>query len=262
MLKKEKQTLVEDQNPKTPRNIYQKLHSIQSKIGQLEKTRENKFQKYFYAGEYDLLKAIKPLLDAQQLVLIFSDEITPENPFLKEQIGKEWLVHYLKKAQLINAENESEQLTYYFWAMAQNTDLAKAKGSAETYAIKYFLQKFFLIPTDNNLDPDAFESKEIPPKTGNLSSQNMDQSFTELANQTNPPTISLKAVESLINLFRQKTSDNKELQIKFLGELDQQLAKRGIEGNTNAGNFRARLATLTPLDYQYLCDWLLKLDGK
>ncbi|WNE40535.1 MAG: hypothetical protein GBAus27B_000602 [Mycoplasmataceae bacterium] len=36
-----------------------------------------------------------------------------------------------------------------------NQDPAKAKGSAETYAIKYFL-----IPTDNNLDPDAFGAKE------------------------------------------------------------------------------------------------------
>ena len=135
-------------------NIYQKLQQVQSKVGQLEKTRENKFQKYFYAGEYDLLKVIKPLLAEQQLVLIFSDEITPENPFLKEQLGKEWLVHYLKKAQLINAENSNEQLTYYFWAMAQNTDLAKAKGSAETYALKYFLAKFFLIPIKDENDPD------------------------------------------------------------------------------------------------------------
>jgi hypothetical protein len=62
-------------------NIYQKLQLIQSQIGQLEKTRENKFQKYFYAGEYDLLKVIKPLLTSQQLVLIFSDEINETIPF-------------------------------------------------------------------------------------------------------------------------------------------------------------------------------------
>jgi hypothetical protein len=59
-------------------NIYQKLQLIQSQIGQLEKTRENKFQRYFYAGEYDLLKVIKPLLKEQQLVLLFSDDITEQ----------------------------------------------------------------------------------------------------------------------------------------------------------------------------------------
>ncbi|CAJ0642252.1 2345_t:CDS:2, partial [Entrophospora sp. SA101] len=39
-------------------------------------------------------------------------------------------------------------------AAGQNVDIAKAKGCAETYAIKYFLTKFFLIPTTDELDPD------------------------------------------------------------------------------------------------------------
>ena len=58
MPKKDKE-LVEEKDSK-PRNLYQKLQLIQSQIGQLEKTRENKFQHYKYAGEYDLLKVIKP----------------------------------------------------------------------------------------------------------------------------------------------------------------------------------------------------------
>jgi hypothetical protein len=53
-----------------------------------------------------------------------------------------------------NLENPTEQLTFHFWATGQNTDIAKAKGAAETYALKYFLTKFFLIPTSDNLDPD------------------------------------------------------------------------------------------------------------
>jgi hypothetical protein len=136
--------------------------------------------------------------------------------------------------------------------MAQNTDLAKAKGSAETYAIKYFLQKFFLIPTDNNLDPDAFDTKvtERVNVTSTSSSAN------------SPDTISIKQVDELISLFRKKTSDQKELQSNFLTELDQQLAKRGIVGTTNNGNFRWRLSSLTPLDYQYLYNWLVKLEEK
>jgi len=35
-----------------------------------------------------------------------------------------------------------------------NPDPAKAKGAAETYAIKYMLTKFFLIPVKNTNDPD------------------------------------------------------------------------------------------------------------
>ncbi|CAG8814242.1 5224_t:CDS:1 [Racocetra persica] len=119
--------------------------------------------------------------------------------------------------------------------MATNTDLAKAKGSAETYAVKYFLQKFFLLPVDSNLDPDAFdgsgvESTKLPPKQ----------------------TISSQQVESLINLFRTKTADNKERQTAFLNELDKVLEKRGIKEKTTSGNFRERLSGLMPVDYQIL----------
>ncbi|CAJ0840538.1 10153_t:CDS:2 [Entrophospora sp. SA101] len=45
-------------------------------------------------------------------------------------------------------------------AIGSNSDPAKAKGCAETYAIKYFLTKFFLIPTTDELDPDLFKLPE------------------------------------------------------------------------------------------------------
>ena len=137
-------------------NIYQKIQVIQTKFkGGIKKTKENKFQKYKYVSEYEILKVLRPLLTDQNLTLTFSDEINNSFSFHSEKVEKEWTVKYLKKMMLINAENPEQQLTYYFWACGQNTDLAKAKGSAETYAIKYFLQKFFLIPTSENLDPDS-----------------------------------------------------------------------------------------------------------
>ncbi|CAG8806328.1 32619_t:CDS:2, partial [Racocetra persica] len=45
-------------------------------------------------------------------------------------------------------------------AIGSNSDPAKAKGCAETYAIKYFLTKFFLIPTTDELDPDVTKDHE------------------------------------------------------------------------------------------------------
>jgi hypothetical protein len=44
--------------------------------------------------------------------------------------------------------------------LGANSDPAKAKGCAETYAIKYFLTKFFLIPTTDELDPDVTKPLE------------------------------------------------------------------------------------------------------
>jgi hypothetical protein len=75
--------------------------------------------------------------------------------------------------------------------MAQNTDLAKAKGSAETYAIKYFLQKFFLIPTDDNLDPDAFGSKE----------ESKDKSGEEITKTSlNKPDLTVTRIATLTDI--------------------------------------------------------------
>ena len=39
-------------------------------------------------------------------------------------------------------------------------DLAKAKGSSETYAIKYMLSKFFLMPVKDEGDPDYRQREE------------------------------------------------------------------------------------------------------
>ena len=139
-------------------NLYQKLHQIQSKLTHLTKTETNHYQHYKYVSEYQILTILKPLLTESKLILLFSDA---KESFSKERQEKEWIVHYQKQAILINSENKSEHLTFYFWACGQNTDLAKAKGSAETYAIKYFLQKLFLIPTSDNLDPDQGQKKEL-----------------------------------------------------------------------------------------------------
>jgi len=67
-------------------NIYTKLHQIQSKINHLTKTEENKFQHYKYVSEYEILKALKPLLDETKLILLFSDA---KEGFVKEKIEKD-----------------------------------------------------------------------------------------------------------------------------------------------------------------------------
>ncbi|CAJ0914606.1 1317_t:CDS:2 [Entrophospora sp. SA101] len=75
-------------------------------------------------------------LEKYQLVILLSDDTS--QPFLHDKDGKE---HFIN-----------------------NVDLAKAKGSAETYAIKYLLSKFFLMPVKDEADPDYHQggnSEEI-----------------------------------------------------------------------------------------------------
>ncbi len=135
-------------------NIYKKIFAIQSEIGNLVKDELNKFQRYQYFNEYQVLTKLKPLLEKYGLTLLMSDE----NHVLEySREEKEYLVKYLKKIRIVNTETTNEEsIDFNFWAVGGNTDLAKAKGSAETYAVKYFLSKFFLIPVADQLDPDRF----------------------------------------------------------------------------------------------------------
>src|SRR6266496_780254 len=127
-------------------NIYQKLKAIQDGIGAISKTERNSYQGYSYVGEYQILSKLRPLLNTNGLTLTFDDIL---GTFKYQETdtkkgGKEWLVIYEKRAILTSSDNQNESITFNFTACAQNTDIAKAKGAAETYGIKYFLMKFFL----------------------------------------------------------------------------------------------------------------------
>lgn len=139
-------------------NIYTKLQLIQSEIKELIRTEENKFQKYKFFNELQVLKLLRPLLSKYQLTILLSDDIS--QPFIHEKDGKEHYVKYLKKLEIIDTENPENKLLFNFWAAGSNVDLAKAKGSSETYAIKYMLSKFFLMPVKDEGDPDYRQREE------------------------------------------------------------------------------------------------------
>ena len=139
-------------------NIYTKLQSIQSEVKELIRTEENKFQKYKFFNELQVLKQLRLLLKDHKLILLLSDDTT--QPFIHEKDGKEHFVKYLKKLEIIDSENPEQKLSFNFWAAGSNVDLAKAKGSAETYAVKYMLSKFFLMPVKDEADPDYRQREE------------------------------------------------------------------------------------------------------
>ena len=139
-------------------NIYLKLQSIQSEIKELVRTEENKFQKYKFFNELQVLKLLRPLLNKYKLTLLLSDDIS--QPFIHEKDGKEHFIKYLKKLEIVDVESPEQRLLFNFWAAGSNVDLAKAKGSSETYAIKYMLSKFFLMPVKDEADPDYRQREE------------------------------------------------------------------------------------------------------
>ena len=147
-------------------NIYQKIFAIQQdpKMARLVRTEFNKFQNYHYFTESQILSKLRPLLKEKRLVLLFSDN--KEQGFIHEKPEKEHIVKYIKKVEIIDIDKPEDRIVEEFWACGQNIDLAKAKGAADTYAIKYFLSKFFLSPVTDDIDPDKWGRPSE--KTGQL----------------------------------------------------------------------------------------------
>ena len=96
----------------TTRNIYTKLQHIQSEIKELIRTEENKFQKYKFFNELQVLKLLRPLLSKYQLTILLSDDIS--QPFIHEKDGKEHYVKYLKKLEIVDSENPEQRLLFNF----------------------------------------------------------------------------------------------------------------------------------------------------
>lgn len=93
-------------------NIYQKIAAIQYRMKKLPKKHLNKFQNYRYFTEFDILELLRPLLEEQKLLLLFSDD--KEQGFTYEKTEKEYNVRYAKKAEIIDSEQPTSRLTEIF----------------------------------------------------------------------------------------------------------------------------------------------------
>ena len=148
------------------KGLITKIGKIQADIKDLVKDEKNKHQFYKYFEESQVLKILKPLLKENKLTMIISDDDTQPLQWEKEKgiskSGSEITNHYLRylKKMEISDQETGQTLIYKFWASGDNTDLAKAKGAAETYAMKYILSKFFLIRVVDEDDPELKETNE------------------------------------------------------------------------------------------------------
>jgi ERF superfamily len=70
--------LEKESQPETNLNLYRKLQLIQAEVQELVRSEENKFQKYFYFEELQVLRLLKPLLAKYHLTLLLSDDDSKE----------------------------------------------------------------------------------------------------------------------------------------------------------------------------------------
>lgn len=145
-------------------NIIQKLIEVRKSCTYLKK--ENKGEQYQYVSSSQTIAALKAKMDEMGLLLVprvVKTNVRESTVEFKDKYDKpKRQTTYFTELDMeytwMNAEEPSETITSTWYG--QGVDIAgeKGVGKALTYAEKYFLLKFFNIPTDKD-DPDAFQKK-------------------------------------------------------------------------------------------------------
>ena len=147
-------------------NIYQKLIEVRKMVPYLQK--ENAGQQYKYVSSSQVLSNCKVKMDELGLLLIpavIGHKVTESIVEVHDQntgfVTKRTTTYFTEldmSMTWVNAEKPDETIACTWYG--QGVDIAgeKGVGKAMTYAEKYFMLKFFNIPTDKD-DPDSFQGK-------------------------------------------------------------------------------------------------------
>ncbi|WP_338975140.1 ERF family protein [Spiroplasma endosymbiont of Tricholauxania praeusta] len=133
-------------------SVYQKTVLKRVAIPNIPKNGFNKFGNYKYWLLSDIFNKFKLLCKELNIVIIHEDILTTDkkiNYLDKNEVE----ISYFKRYTIIDLDHDKEIKYFDILACAKNTDIAKAKGSAETYAYRYFLMNLLLLSEDE-LDPD------------------------------------------------------------------------------------------------------------
>lgn len=155
-------TTQQEQNVQTaaPLNLFQKLVEIRKNIPALRK--DAKGYNYDYVTGSQVLLGIQQAMNGLG-VLLFPNVTAHEVTHGEVQTNKGKKVQYTVHGEMtytwINADNPQETLEVPFMFAGSNDDISKAMGSALTYAERYFLIKFFNLPTDGD-DPDRYNNQK------------------------------------------------------------------------------------------------------
>lgn len=136
-------------------NIYQKLIEVRKSVPYLQKS-EKGFQ-FNYVSSSQVLGNLKAKMDELGLLLIPSVISKEISEHLTAKGAKEYFTELVMEFIWINADEPSEQIKCPWYGQGLDNG-EKGVGKALTYSEKYFMLKFFNIPTDKD-DPDSFQKK-------------------------------------------------------------------------------------------------------
>ncbi|WP_210133329.1 ERF family protein [Staphylococcus sp. GDY8P199P] len=142
-------------------NLYQKIADVKANIDGF--TKDTKGYNFSYVSGSQILHRIRSKMIEHNLLLVpnTTNEQWTTHTY-KNKKGNE-VIDFIVEMDLnykwINADKPEEQLDISYHAFGQQSDISQAHGTALTYAERYFLMKFFNIPTDED-DADAKQKQD------------------------------------------------------------------------------------------------------
>lgn len=133
-------------------NLYLKLIEIRKTVEFIKKDTEG--FKYSYVSGAHLLLKLREKMDELNVLLV--PNIISYKTMYANKLA---IIECEMRMDWINADNPEEKLEVPFACFGSQNDISKAFGSALTYSERYFLLKFFNIPTDSS-DPDSSQKKQ------------------------------------------------------------------------------------------------------
>jgi len=139
-------------------NIHQRLLEVRKSVKVLSKDAKNTHQKFDYVSSSNVLSNLKAEMDKQGLLLVPSVESSEVRSHETKQ-GGNWFFTILNLVYTwVNVDDPKDTVVCKWLGCGlDSSELGVGKGL--TYGEKYFLLKFFNIPTDGD-DPDSGNGKK------------------------------------------------------------------------------------------------------
>lgn len=160
-------------------NLHQKLVEVRKSIGGF--TKDTKGYNYSYVSGSQVLSKIQEKMNELGVLLVpkIQSQQFEKHEYTNSK-GKpalDFLVYGDMTYTWVNAENPEDILEVPFYYTGAQDDISKAFGSGLTYSERYFVIKFFNLPTDAD-DPDGRDTSGRSGNGGNYNNQPSSQSYS------------------------------------------------------------------------------------
>jgi len=153
-------------------NIYQKLVEVRKSIDGFKKDATG--YGYKYVSGTQVLTSIKTKMD--ELGIILEPHLI--HP-IAEKSDRGYIVNSEMKMVWVNADKPEDRFEVGWYMTGEQKDPSQAFGSGLTYSERYFLLKFFSVPTDED-DPDNPKTKSEKNGTSEKPETEIDEELNEL----------------------------------------------------------------------------------